>query len=151
MKLTIKDYKIAKTKEYFKANNLFFFVNGINQSSLNWLTSEQELKTIGFIYYKVLNKTTVKTLNSSTYRNISPAIMSSTFLIRPSQTKPFLKQTISNTFNPLFFELLIIKFNNRIYSANFLKSIYSLNYKEIKLFLYQFNLIPLKTFCQFSK
>ena len=37
MKLNIKDYKILKTKKYLKDNNLFFFVNGINQNVLDWI------------------------------------------------------------------------------------------------------------------
>jgi hypothetical protein len=151
MKLNIKDYKIVKMKEYFKSGNLFFFVNGLNQNSLDWLRIEQELKTIGFSYYKVLNKTTIKTLNTSIYTNINPVIKGSTFLIKPQKTKRFSKQTTLKTFNSLFFELLVVKFNNKIYSANALKSTYSLEYKETKLLLYQFNLTHLKTYSEFSK
>ena len=151
MKLTIKDYKIARTKNYFKSGNFFFFVNGLNRNSLDWLLTEQELKTIGFNYYKVLNKIAVKTLNTSIYAKISPAIKGSTFLVKPQKIKPFLKQTILTTFNPLFFELLIVKFNNRIYSADSLKNAYSLEYKETKLLFYQFSLTHLKTYSKFSK
>ena len=151
MKLNIKDYKIAKTKEYFKSSNFFFFINGLNRDSLDWLLTEQELKIIGFNYYKVLNKTTIKTLNTSIYTKISPAIKGSTFLVKPQQTIPFLKQTIWATFSPLFFELLIVKFNNKIYSTGLLKSIYSLEYKETKLLFYQFNLTYLKAYSKFSK
>ena len=151
MKLSVKDYKIVKIKEYFKASHLFFFVNGISRNSLDWLLTEQGLKTIGFNYYKVLNRTTVKTLNTSIYTNIKPVINGSTFLVKPKPNKYFLKQTILNTFNPLFFELLIIKFNNKIYPMSSLKNTYSLEYKETKLLLYQFNLTHLKTCSKFSK
>ena len=151
MKLTIKDYKIGKTKEYLKTNNFFFFVNGINRNALDWLLTEQGLKTIGFKYYKVLNKTTVKTLNGSIYRKMSSVVKGSTFLIKPENNKPFIKQTVLNTFNPLFFELLIFKFNNKIYSVNSLKNAYSLNYKEIKLLFYQFNITSIKAYSKFSK
>lgn len=151
MKLSVKDYKIVKIKTYFKASNLFFFVNGINRNSLDWLLTEQGLKTIGFNYCKVLNKTTIKTLNTSTYSNIKPIIKGSTFLIKPEPKKYFLKQTILNTFDLLFWELLILKFNNKIYSASSLKNTYSLEYKETKLLFYQFNLTHLKTYSKFSK
>ena len=151
MELTIKDYKIGKTKKYLKNNNLFFFVNGINRNALDWLLTEQKLNTIGFKYYKVLNKTTVKTLNSSVYTKISSVVKGSTFLIKPQHNKLFIKQTVLNTFNPLFFELLIFKFNNKIYSINSLKNTYSLNYKEKKLLLYQFNLTSIKACDKFSK
>ena len=151
MKLSIKDYKIAKAKKYFKTTSLFFVVNGINRNSLDWLLIKQGLKTIGFNCYKVSNKTAVKTLYASTYANVNASIKGSTFLIKPPQTKHFLKQTILNTFNPLFFELLIIKFNNRLYSANSLENAYSLKYKEAKVLLYQFNLVHLKTCYRISK
>jgi hypothetical protein len=151
MKLKIKDYKIEKTKKYLKVNNLFFFINGLNRSALDWLSAEQELKTIGFSYYKVLNKTTVKTLNTSIYKKVYPAIKGSTILLKPQKSQPFLKQTVLSTFNLLFFELLIFKFNNKIYSVNSLKNTYSLSYKEAKLLLYQFNLTSVKICYKFSK
>ena len=151
MKLKVKDYKIIKTKEYFKTNSFFFFVNGINRNSLDWLLIEQGLKIIGFNSYKVLNRTVLKTLDNSIYSNTRPAISGSTFLIKPLRDKHFLKQTILNTFNPLFFELLIIKFNNRAYSVTSLETTYSLEYKETKLLFYQFNLIYLKTCYIISK
>ena len=151
MKLSVKDYKIIKTKEYFKKSDLFFLVNGINRNSLDWLIIEQGLKTIGFDYYKVLNRTTITTLNNSIYPNISSVIKGSTFLLKPPLNKSFSKHTILTTFNPLFFELLIIKFNNKIYSMNSLKSAYSLQYKETKLLLYQFSSTHLKTCYRLSK
>ena len=126
-------------------------MSGISQNSLDWLLIEQGLKIIEFNYYKILNKTTVKTLNSSIYCKINSVIKGSTFFIKPQQNKPFLKQTIRNTFNPLLFELLILKFNNKIYTVNSLKNIHTLNYRETKLILYQFNLTYIKTCYRFSK
>ena len=151
MKLNTKDYKIKKTKKYFKTNHLFFFVNGISRNTSGWRFTEQELTTIGFKYFKVLNKTTIKTLNSSIYTKISPVIKGSTFLIKPQSNKLFFKQKVLNTFTPLFFELLIFKFNNKIYSADSLKNTHSLNYKETKLLLYQFYLVYNKGCYKFSK
>ena len=151
MKLKIKSYKIEKTKKYFQANNLFFFVNGINRNALDWLLTEQELKKIGFNYFKVLNKTTVKTLHNSIYRKIYPVIKGSTIVLKTQKTQSFLKQTVLNIFSFLFFELLIFKFNNKIYSVNLLKNSHSLDYKEAKLLLYQFNLTSIKICYKFSK
>lgn len=151
MKLNVKDYKIVKTKEYFKKNDLFFFVNGTNQNSLDWLIIEQGLNKIGFNYHKVLNRTTITTLNNSIYIGMSSVIKGSTFLLKPQLNQCFSKHTILNTFNPLFFELLIIKFNNKIYLINSLKSTYSLQYKETKLLLYKFGSTHLKTYYKLSK
>ena len=151
MKLNIKDYKIKKTKKYLKVNNLFFFVNGINKNALDWLLTEQEFKTIGFQYYKVLNKTTVKTLNCSIYKKISSVVKGATFLVKPRLNNLFVKQTILNSFNSLFFELLVFKFNNKIYSTNSLKNAHSLDYEEAKLLIYQFNLTSIKACYKISK
>jgi hypothetical protein len=151
MKVSVKDYKILRTKEYFKASNLFFFVNGVNKSSLDWLPAKQGLKTIGFSYYKLLNRTTVKTLSNSIYSNIKPVISGSTFFIRPQTEKNFSKQTITNTFDPLLFELLMVKLNNRVYSLTSLKNAYSLNYNETKLLFYQLNTTHLKACSKISK
>lgn len=151
MRLSVKDYKILKIRKYFKTNHLFFFVNGISRDSLDWLLTEQGLKTIEFNYYKVLNRTTIKTLNISIYTNLKFIIKGSTFLIKPELNKHFSKQTLFNTFNHLFFTLLIIKFNSKIYPASSLKNTYSLEYKETKLLFYQFNLTHLKVCSKFSK
>ena len=109
MKLSSKNYKIVKIKKYFHTNKLFLLVNGMNRSSLDWLLVEQELKTIGFNYYKSSNKTTMKALESSVYNSAKPLLSGSSFLLKPNGDKYFLKQAILNTFNSLYFELLVVK------------------------------------------
>lgn len=151
MKLDIKNYKITRTNKYFKINKLFFFVNGASQNSLNWLLTEQGLKKLGFDYYKVLNKTTALSLKNSIYKNTKTIISGCTFLIKPSKTKHFSKQAVLSNLNPLFFELLLIKFNNKTYPLTSLDTIYSLKYKETKLLFYQFRLSFLKTSITISK
>ena len=151
MKLSVKNYKIVKTKKYFKTNSLFFFVNGINRNSLDWLTVEQELKTVGFDHYKILNKTTTTTLNTSIYANINSAIKGSTFLLKPQLNKYFSKNIVLSTFNLIFFELLSIKLNNKAYSIGSMESVHSFQYKETKLLLYQFCSTHLKTCYKLSK
>lgn len=152
MKLNIKNYKIIKVENYIKNNNLLFFIDAINQHALEYLFVKQELKTIGFNYFKVSNKTTAKTLTNSIYTKISPVFKGSTFFFKASKNKLFLKKTAKNTFNSLLFKLLIFKFNNKIYSIkNIFKNINSVNYKETKLILYKFNLIYIKIYSKFSK
>lgn len=151
MKLTVKNYKIIKIKKYFKLSHFFFVVNGINRDSLDWLLTKQGLETVGFNYYKILNRITTKTLNTSIYLNIKSLTNGSTFFIKPKLNRYLPKQTILSTFNPLFFELLIIKLNNKVYTIDYFKNVYSLKYKETKLLFYQFNLTHLKTSFKFSK
>jgi hypothetical protein len=70
MKFTTKEYKITKTKSYIQTSNLFFFFNGINRNSNDWIIIEQKLKNINFEYYKIFNKTSKKTLENSIYKNV---------------------------------------------------------------------------------
>ena len=147
MKLNTKKYKITKSKNYFKTNNLFFIASGINKNSSEWLTTEQGLKKINFNSYKLFNKTTLKILKSSTYDNIKPTINGPSFLLKPTTlTKSLSKQLVIINLDSLFFTLLIIKLNNKIYSTSLLKNTYSLTYKKNKLVFYQFNLVHLKLY-----
>ena len=151
MELDIKTYKLTKTKKYIQNSETFFFVQGINQNSLNKLYTEQKLFTIGFKSYKLSNRIAIKTLNASIYSKNKFVIKSTTFLIKPRINNMFLKHVILNTFNSLFFEVLIVKFNNKLYSTNSLKNIYSFAYKETKLLFYQFNVTHLKNCYKLSK
>lgn len=151
MKLNVKDYKIAKTKKYFKTENLFFFIHAISRNALDWPLIEKELKTTKLSYYRLLNKTTLKAFNKSIYNNTRPVVNGSTFLVKPLSNNHILKQIILNTFNLLFFKLLIVKFNNRAYSATSLQNSYSLEYKKTKLLFYQFNVTYIKICYKISK
>ena len=139
MDLTTKKFKIEKTKNLIKHNNLFIFLNGINRNSNDWILIEQELKKINFNYYKIFNKTTKKTLNNSIFLNTSSLINSMTFLLKPLVAEQEInKNILLNKIETLIFALLAIKVNNKIYSKTKLKNLVSLNYKNNKLLLYKF-------------
>jgi hypothetical protein len=151
MKLNVKDYKVIKTKKYIQTNDFFFFVHGISQNSLDELLIKQGLQTVEFSSYKLLNKITLHTLNSSIFQGTQALIGCSTFIIKPLSSKHFVKQTLSNTFQSLFFELLVVKLNNQMYSLTSLQNLHSLNYRQAKLLFYQFNLTSLKKCSKISK
>lgn len=151
MKLNLKDYKILKTKKYIKTSSLFFFTNGTSKNSLNWLSTEQGLKTAEFNCYKLFNKTSLKNLENSVYKKIKPIVSGLTFLIKPNLSKSLLKRTITNNFDLLLFELALIKFNNKLYSLSVLKDVYTFNYKETQVLFYKFKLSNLKLCSKFSK
>jgi len=145
MKLNTKDYKTTITKNYIKTNNLFILFNGVNRKSSDWIATEQNLKNIGFKYYKVFNKTARKTLNESIYKKYQTAVNGITFFMKPaSNIKPITKYVLLNSFEPLLFTILALKLNNKIYSVKQLKNIYSFKYKENKLLLYQFKITNIK-------
>ena len=145
MEFSSKDYKTSKTKQYIKTTKLFFFFTGIDKNSNDWILMEQNLNNLKFKYYKIFNKVTTQTLQNSTYNNVKPVINGVTFLIKPTLESQLLsKQVLINSFESLFFVILTLKLNNRIYSTKILRNMSSLEYSETKLLLYQFGLTNLK-------
>jgi hypothetical protein len=149
MKFTLKDYKITKTKNYLKTNNLFFIYSGINQNSSNWIKIEQELKKINLNYYKIFNKTSTNIFKKSIYKNITPVINSVTFFIKPTLKNNLIKKKMLLNIETFFF--LALKMNTKIYSPNQLKYVNSLTYYENKLLLYQFGVTHIKSYLNHIK
>jgi hypothetical protein len=146
MKLSSKDYKILKIKNFIKNNNLFFFFNGINPNSNNWIHTEQELQKIRFNYYKVFNKTSKKILEISIYKVIEPTINGVTYFIKPlDNNKELTKHLLINNLGPLLFTMLIVKFNNKAYTAKQFKNTSTLNYEQTILSFYQYGLTNIKS------
>lgn len=146
MEFSSKEYHIKKTRDYVTKKNLFFFFNGVNKKSNDWINVEQELQKLSFSYYKILNKISKKTLNESIYLNVSSLINSVTFIIQPERTggKEITKQMLLKSFEPLGFILLAVKVNNKVYSNKQLLDILSFKYEENKLFFFQFSVTNIK-------
>ena len=152
MKFSAKEYGIIKTKNYIKNVNLFFFFNGINLNSGDWVTIEQKLKKINFSYYKILNKTSKKTLQNSIYSNSSAIVNGITFTLKPVQPiNELTKYSLINNFEPLLFTLLAIKLNNKVYSKKQLNNQFTFHYRDSKLLFFKFGLANIKFFTQNSK
>jgi len=146
MEFTAKSYKILKIKKYLKKKNLFFFFNGVNQNSEDWIITEQGLQIINFSYYKVFNKTANKILKNSIYDNFQPTINGTTFFIQPkSDSKPLSRLILTSNFDKLLFVILAIKLNNKIYGETQIKNSNSLEYNENILLFYQFGVTQLKS------
>lgn len=140
MQFSSKTYKILKTKNYLKENDLFFFFNSISQNSNDEIIIEQNLKKVNLNYYKIFNKTSKPTLNNSIYKNSNELINSMTLFIKPVFTSIELKKSnLLNCFEPLLFNMLAIKLNSKIYSITQLKQIITFNYTDINYLLFQFN------------
>jgi hypothetical protein len=149
MKLTPKNYKTIKTKSYLKKNNLFFFFNGINQNSNNWIRTKQDLQNLNLNYYKIFNKTSITTFKNSIYKNTDAPINGLTLLIKPTKFNILLTKKILFNLDPFLF--LALKLNNKIYSLTQIKQINSLNYYNNKLLLYKFSITNIKPHFQFIK
>jgi hypothetical protein len=144
MKLTSKEYRIIKIKNYLKKNNLFFFFNGINQNSNNWIKTEQELKNLNLKYYKIFNKTTINTFKNSIFINSRRTINGVTFVIKPVLNSTVLTKKMLFTLYPFVF--LSIKLNTNIYSYSQISCVNSFNYYSTKLLLYQFGITAIKSY-----
>ena len=140
MKIDHKDYKIIEAKKYLKKDKFFLFYSGINIKSNKWINhTEQILKKINISYYKIFNKITQKTLKKSIYKNTKFIIKGITFIMKNTNNKKLLlKNNFLNNFNILFFNLIAIKINNKMYSTTTLKNIKVLKYKENKQLSHQF-------------
>jgi hypothetical protein len=148
VKILPKTYKFKKNKNYIKTNSLFFFFNGANINSTDWITTEQKLKTYSFNYYKIFNKTILITLKKSIYCNIKSSIISSLILlVKPEFNNKILnKKIVLNKLDFLNFVLLSINLNNKMYSVVTMKEISSFRYFSNKLLLYSFLSTSLKIF-----
>jgi hypothetical protein len=152
VKFNAKNYRINKTKNYIKTNNLLFLTNGVNKNSNDLTHTEQTFKKISLKYYKVFNKTTKTALNDSIYNKANNSINGITFLIkqRTNEKRNLLKSTVVKDLKFLLFILLAIKLNNKLYSANQLNESHSLNYMDNKLLMYQLGVAHLKRFNAFN-
>jgi hypothetical protein len=145
MELTTKNFKTYKTKNYIKKNNIYFFFNCVNQNSQDWLITEQIFKKMNVSYYKIFNKITIKLFKESRYNTIKPTINSITIFISSNNNiKKILTKNETSKISLLFFTLVAIKFNNKVYSGAVYKIMYSQEYIDNKLIFYKFSSINLK-------
>lgn len=144
MKLTLKDYKTLNTKQYIKSTNLYFFFNGIDQNSKDFIKIKQKLKNINFNCYKIFNKTSTKIFKDSIYKNVTPLVNGEIFFVKYTVKKPLSKKNLFNNFENLMFIFLASKINNKIYFSHQFKNINVLNYYKNNLLLNQFLISNLK-------
>ena len=139
-----RNYQNFKIKSYLINNELLFFLNGNNQTRGNWLQIEQGLKRLKLIYYKIYNKLLIKSFSFSIFSNLNKLVSGPFFLIKLDQF--FLKMTLSlvEDLKKLFFNCLVIKINNKIYSFLQFKNLRSFSYINNTILLYQFLLTNLK-------
>lgn len=144
--MNFKIYQFKKTKSYLKKNSFLFFANGINQISENWVYVEQGLQKLNLIYYKSYNKLTIKILSISIFLNFSKIVNGPFFFLKPDQRffKKYKIILFNENFKSLFFSLLAMKINNKVYSLSQINNINSLKYKSNITLLHQFLIINLK-------
>ena len=143
MQINFKNYKIKKSKHYLKKNSAYFFFKAPSKSAKSWILIDQNLKIVNLTYYKIFNKASKNIINKSIYKNINEAINGITFLIKPKTSK-ISKEIVIANLEPLCFNMLAIKLNNKIYQTMQIKNSFSLNYLNTRKMAFQFGLIKLK-------
>lgn len=137
MDLNTKSYQIFKLKKYFKNNDFFLLFHSAKLNSVKWLNTEQNLKKLKLGYYKPLNRTSVKTLQNSIYKNFTSSIGGFVLFVNSLYKDTELNlQTIVKNLKPSF-ALIGIKLNNKIYSTSQLKGMKDLSYKRNVFTLHQ--------------
>jgi hypothetical protein len=144
MEFNIKEYKLKQTKKFIETNRLIFYSNSINQNANNWIKIKQELKNLKINCYKIFNKSAKKALTNSIHRNIKSNINGITILIKTENNQKRELKYIINNLKFLFFILLLIKLNNKVYLIQYIKKLSSLFYNENKLLIFQFGTLYLK-------
>ena len=149
MDLYFKTYQYKKIKKVLK-KKFIFFSNGANCNHKYWISTEQIVHKLKFNYYKTYNKTALKIINNSIYKNIHHIIHSTFFFITPQKLTEnlILNKTIllnlTNYNSPFLFSLLCLKLNTKLYSINQIKNINSLIYRYSINIFYQFLIFNLK-------
>jgi hypothetical protein len=137
MDFNFKTYQIVKLKKYFKKNGLFFLFHSAKLNLTKWTLTEQNLKKLKLMYYKPLNKTTVKTFKSSIYKNFSSNIAGFILFINSRyKTTELNLSLIIKSLKPSF-TLVSIKLNNKVYSTAQLKGLDNLSYNKSVFNLYK--------------
>ena len=137
MDFNFKTYQIIKLKKYFKKNGLFFLFHSIKSDSTKWTRIEQNLKKLKLDYYKPLNKTTVKALKNSVYKNFNSSIAGFILFVNSRYKTAYLNlPSIVKNLKPSF-TLVSLKLNNKIYSTAQLKGLEDLSYNKSVFMLYK--------------
>ena len=139
-----RKYQKFKVKSYLTNNELLFFLNSNNQTRSNWLQIEQGLKKLKLIYYKVYNKLLIKSLNLSIFSNLNKLVSGPFFFIKLNQSLSKVTISLMDNLKKLFFNSLVMKINNKIYSFLQFKNSKSFSYTNNVALLYQFFLTNLK-------
>lgn len=134
-------YQHLKTKTDFQEKKLLFICSGFNSNSNKFLILEQNLKVLLLKYNKVFNKASKKITKESVYKNIILLIRTITFLLYFT-VKKNKKRTLIDTIKSVFFNMLAVKLNNKIYQIKQFENSYNLFYTAV--FFIDFKLKLLK-------
>lgn len=151
MKLKLKEYKVNEIKVYLKNTQLFFFFHGVNSTVADWIIVEQILKKLKLTHYCLTNNLVKIAIAKSILKNIKPTLKGPCFFIKLLLYKYTTLLSLQNllNFTPLL-TFFCLKINNKIYTAEQIHQLKTLNYlisiKNLQHFLQRYLYSTLKTF-----
>ena len=125
MDFNLKTYKCFKFKYYFKTVRIIFFFHGTSLNNENWLEIEQVFISNQLSYLRIFNTLINKSMQDSTFKNLSNLIHGPIVLLRGTNVK--LSMSAIKNINPLIY-LLCLKLNNKVYSKAQIKNVKQLSY-----------------------
>ena len=128
MKLKLKNYKLLKTKNFLKKENLIFIYHSVNLNNKYWTNIEQELIKSNLTYYKVYNTLFLNSVKTSIFfsilKNINGPVLFS--FIKSFNTNDISFKTLRSINPKLCF--LGLKLRKKVYTTSQIKNIKSIKF-----------------------
>lgn len=138
MDLKLKQYRKIKIKKYFKTLSFFSIYHISKKKSQDWLHIEQKLETLGLNFYKTSNGATVKTIQSSIYKNFDKSFNGTVVVLYPKSSKfEFNFKEVNKQLRTSFI-CLALKLNNKLYSSESITNLTETSYKKSTFQLVKF-------------
>ena len=130
-------------------NRFFMLALRPNTKMRNWIFIEQQVNKFKFSYHKMHNNSAKKVLINFLMLNLQISVNSTSFFFnfinKEKNKKTFLKSNIIHKFLQIYFSVVSLKLNKKIYSIKQLNSIKTFCYKKNVFITYQFLLTTLKS------
>jgi hypothetical protein len=146
MELTSKGYSTAKFKITIRKSDSFLFYSGINPDELERRYSAQFLRKMQYSNLQIFNRTTLIGFAASVFNNTKSVINGITYLMQPSLLVNSLsKQMFNNKLESLTLNLIVMKFNNKMYSTPQLGVVNFFEYALLRIEVYKFGEIRVES------
>jgi hypothetical protein len=140
-----KQYKSTHYENYIKKNAFFLITHGAVFKARESITLKRFSKNHKIGIKKALNIFLKKKLENSIFCKKNFVIKGPIFLLKGLEKKIFI-----NFFELFFFNTLLLKLNDKMYSNENFRNISSLKYKNNMLIFYKFRSVNLKRHTLFN-
>ena len=136
LNLNFKEFKKIRVSSYIK-NKKFFFINQTtNTNSESSKKSKYQLQKLQMKRFKITKSTASVILKDSIYKNYLMIFQNLTAFLKPLSTKIKIKKSFFENLEKLLVFVLIMKLNNKVYTAANFKNLIFFSYNCNKLLVY---------------